>query len=470
MSTPGIDPVRAGTSGPPQDRWLEDLLSCVHCGFCLPVCPTYEVLSEENDSPRGRIYLMRALAEGRLENTDAYDLHVGRCLGCRACETACPAGVEYGSLLERARSRASDHGLPDRLLELGLKALTSRRLAPITWRFGRILRALGLDRLAGRLAPGRIGLAAGMLGATRPAFTSGSDLALRGGRALPEVRRDLPGSPRVSTYALLEGCVMEGLYAHVHGATRRTLSRRGHAEVDAPGQGCCGALHAHAGKLEAARALARANIEAFEHSGAEMIVTDSAGCGAALKEYPAWFRDDADLRDRAERIAARVRDISELLVDSPVAGSVLGAATASERVDRNTASGDRRSLRVAYDAPCHLLHAQGIRDAPMQALRAAGFEVEPLPSWERCCGGAGIYNIQQPELSDQVLERKLREIREGGYDLVATGNPGCMMFLGSGLARAGMQVRIAHPVELVDLAEGNAGPGPEVSRSYEETS
>ena len=258
---------------------------------------------------------------------------------------------------------------------------------------------------------------------------------------------------------------MQGLYAHVHDSTRRTLARRGHEEVGAPGQGCCGALHAHAGRLEAARALARANIEAFESSGAELIVTDSAGCGAALKEYPAWLRDDPEFRDRAGRIAARVRDVSELLVTPPREGDRVAVAPSPGRAGRDPSAGGKRLRRVAYDAPCHLIHAQGIRDAPMQALAAAGYEVEPLPSWERCCGGAGLYNIQQPELSDQVLERKLREIAEGEYDLVATGNPGCLMFLGSGLARAGVHASVAHPVELVDLAEGNAGQGSEVSRS-----
>lgn len=450
MSSRIVDPVPTSTSGPPEDRWLEDLLACVHCGFCLPVCPTYEVLSEENDSPRGRIYLMRALVEGRPEAGDAHDLHIGRCLGCRACETACPAGVEYGSLLERSRARASNRGVRDRLADFALNALTSQRLGRVTWGLGRISRATGLDWLAARLLPGRLRLAAGMLTATRPTLASPRGPDTTGGE-LSRAARDLPGSSRTATYALLEGCVMRGLYAHVHAATRRTLARRGHVEVGARGQGCCGALHAHAGRLDAARALARDNLEAFERSGAELIVTDSAGCGAALREYPSWFRDDPDLRDRARRISERVRDVSELLVEPPLVRAPTGSAP----------------LRVAYDAPCHLLHAQGIREAPVKALTAAGYEVEPLPSWERCCGGAGLYNIQQPQLSDQVLERKLREIGEGEYDLVATGNPGCLMFLGAGLARAGMRAKVAHPVELIDLAEGNAGQGTAVSASYE---
>lgn len=329
-----------------------------------------------------------------------------------------------------------------------------------------MLRSAGFDRIAARLAPGRIRLAAGMLLATRPALASSPDSSRSDGTAVTATGRDAQSPHLASTYALLEGCVMQGLFAHVHASTRRTLARRGHEETAAPGQGCCGALHAHAGKLEAARKLARTNIEAFESSGAELVVTNSAGCGAALKEYPAWFRDDPELRSRASRFASKVRDISELLVESPPVESSAPSRPWPARQGSGRTTGESRVLRVAYDAPCHLLHAQGIRDAPLRALRESGYEVEPLPSSDRCCGGAGLYNLQQPELSDQVLERKLREIGEGEYQLVATGNPGCLMFLGSGLARAGMQVGVVHPVELVDLAEGNAEPGREVSRSY----
>jgi glycolate oxidase iron-sulfur subunit len=214
--------------------------------------------------------------------------------------------------------------------------------------------------------------------------------------------------------------------------------------LSAAGQECCGALHAHAGKLEAARVLARKNIIAFENSGAEVIVTDSAGCGAAMRDYPEWLKAEPEWHQRAEALAARVRDVSELLDEST--GSAVPA-------------GD--GPRVAYDAPCHLLHAQGIRDAPLAVLAASGYNVEALPSWERCCGGAGLYNLQQPELSDRILERKLDEIRNGGFDVVATGNPGCMMFLGAGLKRAGLDVAVVHPVELVDLADGNARQGRE---------
>jgi glycolate oxidase iron-sulfur subunit len=412
--------------------WLEDLLSCVHCGFCLPVCPTYEVLGEENDSPRGRIYLMRALAEERIGVEDAFAHHMDRCLGCRACETACPAGVRYGSLLETARQRTVEESGGTRFLDFTLSSLTGRSASRFAYALARLARSMRIAEFGARFAPGRAGLAAGMLAATRRS-TGNTENANSGPSLDP-----LEPATRVS-YALLEGCVMSGLYSHVHHATRRTLRRRGHAELAAPGQECCGALHAHAGRLDAARALARTNIEAFENSGAEVIVTDSAGCGAAMRDYPEWLKDDSNWQRRAESLAARVRDISELLAESTAA-----------------APPTRGGPRVAYDAPCHLMHAQGIREAPLEALAASGYRVEPLPSWERCCGGAGLYNLQQPELSDRILERKVEEIGAGCYDVVTTGNPGCMMFLGAGLKRAGLDVAVVHPVELVDAADGNA--------------
>jgi len=421
----------------PAGGWLEDLLSCVHCGFCLPVCPTYEVLAEENDSPRGRIYLMRALAEGRIGVEDAFADHVNRCLGCRACETACPAGVRYGSLLEKARQRTIDERGGGRLLDLTLESLTGRSTSRLAYALARLARGSRIAELGARLVPGRAGLASGMLAATRRSTK-------QTGNAGPGSPSGAKSSDTRETFALLEGCVMSGLYAHVQQATRRTLRRRGHAELSAAGQECCGALHAHAGRLDAARVLARKNIEAFESSGAEVIVTDSAGCGAAMRDYPEWLRAEPEWQRRAEALAARVRDVSELLAESGESASPAGDGP-----------------RVAYDAPCHLLHAQGIRDAPLAALAASGYSVEPLPSWERCCGGAGLYNLQQPELSDRILERKLDEIRNGGYDVVATGNPGCMMFLGAGLKRAGLDVAVVHPVELVDLADGTARLGRE---------
>ena len=422
----------------------EGILACVHCGFCLQDCPTYRVLGDENDSPRGRIYLMRALVEGRLESTDeAFGTHIDRCLGCRACETACPAGVEYGSLLERARAdRSEAAGGPDPLTRVLLWIFGDGTRSRLFLAVGRALRATGLAAALGRLLPGRAGLAMGILASSRPI-------------PIPAERRgEPPGSPPggdgregrsagrdagagAPSSALLEGCVMSGLFGHVNEATRRALGAHGYREVRAPGQGCCGALHAHAGMKEEARELARENIRAFEQSDADWIAVNSAGCGAAMREYPEWMAGDPVWVSRAREVADRVRDVTELLDEAP-------------RRPRLELRG-----RVAYDAPCHLRHGQGVEEEPLRVLgRIEGLEVRRLPSCDDCCGGAGIYNLLQPELSARVLSPKLGEVEDDPPDWVATGNPGCIMQIGSGLRERGADTGVVHPVELVDRALG----------------
>ena len=407
----------------------EGILACVHCGFCLQACPTYRVLGDENDSPRGRIHLMRALVEGRLESDDgAFATHIDRCLGCRACETACPAGVEYGSLLERARAdRNEAAGGPDLATRLLLWVFSDEVRTRLLLALGRALRATGLAGVLERLLPGRAGLAMRLLAATRP-----GDGAAEGGSA-GDGEASNPDGP---SFALLEGCVMSGLFGHVNDATRRALTAHGYREARAPGQGCCGALHAHAGMMEQARELARRNIRAFGESGADRIAVNSAGCGAAMRQYPQWLEGDPVRVARARQVADRVRDVTELLDAAP----------------------ERPTLelrgRVAYDAPCHLLHGQGVEEEPLAVLgRIEGLEVDRLPSCDSCCGGAGIYNLLQPELSARVLTPKLDEIEEGAPAWVATGNPGCLMQIAAGLReRRTAGLRVVHPVELVDRA------------------
>lgn len=421
----------------------DDLLAaCVHCGFCVPVCPTWDILREENDSPRGRLYLMRAEAEDRLDPGGAFALHLGRCLGCRACESVCPAGVPYGHLLEQARARIPVGPMERRLGGWLLDLLTTASLAPRTYAVARFLRRTGLASAFGRILPGTLGRALRLLAATRPRASSvavGPGSAGSGdppGESGPggETRESGPAGQQ-ATYALLLGCVMEGLFAHVHGAARRSLRVAGYREVPVTQQSCCGALHAHAGRMETARELARRNIQAFEAAPDAAVVTDSAGCGAALRDYPAWLSDDPEWRERAVALADRVRDVTELLVA------------------RRTSPAVRLEGRVAYDAPCHLHHGQGVRTEPLQLLRSVdGLTVEPLPSSERCCGGAGLYNLAEPELAERVLEPKVDEIERGGYDWVVTGNPGCIMYIGSGLRRAGCRTPVVHPVELIDAA------------------
>ncbi len=399
---------------------------CVHCGFCLPACPTYEVTSDEADSPRGRIVLMRALASGEMQADDpVLDDHLDRCLGCRACEGACPSGVVYGPALERARSLISRaRGMPASLV-LGRWILARPGRQRLLWLLARAARATGVPRRlalgAGASSPAPV-LALAMLAATRPYAA-----AANGARA-PEPKE---------TVALLRGCVMDGLFGHVHAATVRALAMNGVAVRAVPGQVCCGALAAHAGDEDGARAAARANVLAFDAAAPGLpVVTNSAGCGAMLKSYGEWLRDDP-LAERAHALAARVRDVSEVLAE------------------RGPRRAGRLPLRVAYDAPCHLLHAQHVAEAPLALLAAIpGLELVPLEGSDRCCGSAGAYALLNPELSLEVLAAKLRAIEAAAPDVVATGTPGCLMQIGAGALLSGLDVAVRHPVELLDQAYG----------------
>ncbi len=427
---------------PTPDVSDELLTACVHCGFCIPVCPTWDILREENDSPRGRLYLMRAEADGRVDPAGAFSVHLGRCLGCRACESVCPAGVSFGHLLERARARVPQGGHGRRRKLWALSALTEPRTRRITYAVARLVRSSGLAVALGRILPGKAGQLFRLLAATRPAFGH----AVESRAAAPPADDDGGGAGSdLGTYALLTGCVMDGLFAHVHAATRRTLEISGYRETVAPEQTCCGALHAHAGLLDEARARARRNIEVFERADCDWIVTNSAGCGAGLKDYPAWFADDPEWRERAEALSERVRDVTEILAEVIRPGASRHGAQGPGEI----------SGRVGYDAPCHLFHAQGIREEPLELLRALpGLEVEALTSSERCCGGAGMYNLEHPDLAARVRAPKLDDARQGHFDWIATGNPGCIMYLGAGLMRVGDRTPVVHPVELADRAWG----------------
>lgn len=417
-------PERCALPDTPLAHARAGLDACVHCGFCLQACPTYVVLEDENDSPRGRLLLMRSLLEGSLQTGDeAVRGHLDRCLGCRACETACPSGVPYGQLLEATRATLTQRHplpLPARLL---LKVFEHPSLMRGAMALGRAMRATRLGRVLARLLPGRFGFALLMLEATRAPVPRPSYVA--------------KGDGSRGTVALLDGCVMAGMYAETNAATNRTLTVNGYQCVPAEGQQCCGALHAHAGDLESARELARRNIEAFDGSGAQYVVSNAAGCGAMLKEYAHLLADDPDWADRAAKVSMRARDVSEVLAAAgPVPGGPL-------------------KLTATYDAPCHLLHAQRIAAPPLQVLAAIpGLTLVPLTDAEYCCGAAGIYNLLEPDTSAAVLEPKLRHIARSGAALVATGNPGCLMQIGAGLIRSGSAARAVHPVDLLDASYG----------------
>lgn len=404
---------------------------CVHCGFCLPACPTYLATGDESDSPRGRIVLMRALEAGDLPLTDpAVRHHLDACLGCRGCEPACPSGVGYGAALETARADlARANGLPWRVRGI-LTVFRYEWLWRPTMTVMRWFRATGIPaRLAGW---GRLGFGMGMLGAAR---SEKREARRRRSRDDNSMR-----APRLRL-AIFRGCVTDTLLRELNDATVMVLQACGHEVVEVAGQSCCGALHAHSGAIDDARAMAAGNLAAFAGMEADRIVVNSAGCGALIREYHHLLDDP-----RAAAIADRVRDITEILSEGPL--------PAMRPLD----------LDIAYDPPCHLQHAQRVHDAPLAVLRAIpGVRVHLLPGHDRCCGGAGIYGILHPELSRQVLEEKLNAIRAADppIDLIVTGNPGCIMQIGAGLRASGMAIPVVHPVELVARAmkRGEQGTG-----------
>lgn len=424
----------------------ERILACVHCGFCLNACPTYTRLGDEADSPRGRLYLMRAVAEGRLPEDDAaFATHIDRCLGCRACEPVCPSGVEYGYLLERARATIADAGRTDPASRALLTVFTDRLFTKVAMFLARLARFTGLPRaLAGSLPASwrRARFALAMLAASAPPprlDALPAALPFGGARPLPAPPPSPEGRGRVRV-AVLEGCVQQGLFARVNGATRRVLEANGCELVPVPVQHCCGALHAHGGDLEGARQLARANVAAFDRVNPDVIVVNAAGCGAMMKEYGGLLERDPAWANRARVVQSKVRDVAEFLVGWGIR------------------TGAPLPLRVTYDAPCHLHHAQRITEAPLELLGAIpGLEFVPLRDADECCGGAGIYGLTHPELGGRILEDKLAAVRETHAAVVATPNPGCAMQIGAGLVLAGDDTVVVHPIELLAESYRRAG-------------
>jgi len=435
-------------------RQEEKLFNCVHCGFCLPACPTYTRLGDEADSPRGRLHFMRAVVEGRLKSTSpAFVRHLDRCLGCRACESVCPSGVEYGVLLEGAREEVALAGRSSLLSRALARVMGTPTLLRPAMLLARILRATGFPEVAAKRLPpeGRSGqarLGLGMIAATSPPPWAGGPAfrgpgGARGGSVERGWAADSGGLGGGARTALLLGCVQEGLLARVNRATARVLEVNGFRVVEVPGQGCCGAVHTHTGDLEGARSLARRNVQAFERAGVDVVAVNAAGCGATMKDYGHLLRDDPHVRDGGRALAEKVRDISELL------------GRPGLRV------GGGLPLRVTYDAPCHLLHAQRISKEPLALLRSIpGLELVPLRGHEECCGGAGVYGITHPELGGKIMQDKVEAILATGAQVVATGNPGCMMQIGAGLRMAGAAVDVVHPVELLDESYRRGGAYP----------
>ncbi|HYX29491.1 MAG TPA: heterodisulfide reductase-related iron-sulfur binding cluster [Pyrinomonadaceae bacterium] len=421
----------------------EKILACVHCGLCLEACPTYVATSDENDGPRGRIYLMRAVKEQRLAaESTTFKAHIDRCLGCRACEAACPAGVQYGQLLEAARAEIlTAQRKPTgtyRLLKFVLRHvwLQPRRLST-AFAMARFIRDSGLARFALRTKLAHsistqfefaLALLEGSRGTNANGDARGATLSLN------------HPSAESAQVLLFKGCVTEGLFARVNNATERVL-RVNRCVTTAPEkQVCCGALHAHAGDLDGARKLARQNIDAFA-SGEQSIITNAGGCGAMLASYEHLLADDSSYADRAKDFSARVRDIGEQLEQI---GFHNGAEIGVER--------------TTYDASCHLLHGQHAAQASLGILWAIPrLNFVQLNGTDVCCGGAGVYNLMEPELSQEVLDEKLNNIEQSGARLLATGNPGCHMQIAAGASLAGIRLRVVHPIELLDESYRCAG-------------
>lgn len=423
-------------------------LDCVHCGLCLQSCPTYRATGRETSSPRGRIYLMRGHAEGRLDDPALLAEEAFLCLGCRACETACPSGVRYGEILEKTRDAVREAQPGGRVVRV-IERFLLREIVPRRARLGALVGLLGVVQ---RL--GLIGLAQRVLPAK---------LAARA-RLLPRIpaaaeRRRMPAftaaiGPRRGRVALFEGCVMPEFFGRVNDAARLVLARAGWDVVVPEAQGCCGALHAHAGDLECAEELARHNVGVFgpmlggEGGGSEeidAILVTSAGCSAALRELEHWIGSEGRV------LAGGVRDVLDFLAE---AGAV-------DAVDGHPASLTLAPIarRVCYDDPCHLIHAQGIAASPRRLLAAIPqLELVSHRNPEACCGAAGIYNLTHGEMSARVLAPKLDALEEARPEIVATANPGCAMQLAAGLAGRGSAARVVHPIELLEEASRSAEP------------
>ena len=409
-----------GPNGVEMARAVEQ---CVHCGFCLSTCPTYLTLGEEMDSPRGRIVLMKSALEGTLPLLDSLPF-VDRCLGCMACVTACPSGVQYGNLLMPFRARAEPLR-PRTLTERVGRTLVHETL-PYPARF-RVAATAG--RLAELLRPHLPEPFSAMLGLL-------PDHLPRDAEPLPYLY-PAAGKPKARV-ALLAGCVQQVLAPDINWATLRVLARQGIEVVVPHGQGCCGSLMMHDGDDEGARRLARVNLRAFP-TDVDAIVTNAAGCGSGMKEYGLLFQDEPD-EEQARAFAGKVRDVTEFLV-----GFEMAPASLPDPV------------RLAYHDACHLAHAQGIVGAPRKLLGAiSNLTVLEIPEGELCCGSAGTYNVEQPELAAKIGERKAKNILRTGADAVAAGNIGCIVQIRTHLARLGSSLPVLHTIEVLDRAYRNA--------------
>lgn len=410
----------------------EIIKDCVHCGFCLSACPTYLETGNELDSPRGRIYLMKSALHGEIPIGGALTEHLDKCLGCLACEPACPSGVKYGSLIEAGRSqieRNYDRGPAEKLHRQAIFSLFPypgrlKLVLPFLY----LYQKLGISTLVrssgilGKVSPKLEQMEAMLPPVKSPAFPS----------TLPAVIA--PKGKKRFRVAMLSGCVQSVFFGDTNGATARVLAENGCEILVPENQGCCGALSVHSGRLTEGREFAKSTIRTFEDLDVDAIIVNSAGCGSTMKEYGEILKDDAGFAERAEELSHKTKDVMEFLSDIGLEGKL-----------------QELNLRVTYQDACHLGHAQRIKSQPRQVMaQIPGLEFTEMPESDVCCGSAGIYNLVQPEMSQSLLERKIKNLRTQKVDFLVAGNPGCLLQIKKGIDKYGLGIKTAHPIELLD--------------------
>jgi glycolate oxidase iron-sulfur subunit len=410
-----------------------DYSRCVHCGLCLNHCPTYRLWGQEADSPRGRIRQMQLVDEGRMALGDGFVTHIDRCLDCRACETACPSGVEYGKLVEGARAQIEQQYRRPLVARVA-RDFVYRRLLPYPRRIAAAARGLRVYQRSGLAAVARRTGILKLLGLQdRERLLPQIDSAF----FFSELGKTFPAKgPQRARVALFAGCVAQVTFSELNRATIRVLQANGCEVVVPAAQLCCGALAAHAGVRDVARNLARANFAAFPAKGFDAMITNAAGCGSTLKEYPQLFTQPGTDHDAATRFSSKVRDVTEFLAEMGLSAPM-----------RNT------PLRITYQDSCHLAHGQKIREAPRKLIRAIpGVNLVEMRLADQCCGSAGVYNVTQTEASLELLALKMELVRETKIDAIVTANPGCILQLRAGAAIHKTQHEVLHVIELLDRA------------------
>lgn len=434
MDAPHVhDPYLKPPAGTEKDAPSWELLStCVHCGLCLNHCPTYKVLQNEMDSPRGRIYQVLQVNEGKMALGDTFVEHIDRCLGCVACEIACPSGVKYGRIVERARAQI-EQGYKRPLIQRTLRSFFYKKVIPNFAMLRRVASGMRLYQKSGLQTLVR---KSGILKLMGVADLDRLSPQIDDEFFFDQIGKVFPAvGEKRGKVAFVAGCINNVAFSHLNRATVNVLTQNG-IEVHIPeGQGCCGALHAHAGLRDEARELARHNIDIFLGGEYDAIVTNAAGCGSNMKEYDDLLEHDAVYLERAKQFKGKMRDVTEYLAG-------IGLREPKKKIGQ----------RVAYQDPCHLANAQRIRTQPRELLAAIGCQLVELPHPDQCCGSAGVYNVAQNELSMKILEKKMEDVTSVTADMLATANVGCMIQLRAGMEKNGLSTPVKHVMELLDEA------------------